>query len=69
MAAFLRSGEILTIFNSCKSFSKLFSSLSWGAFNEMPLEKRLVERLNDLGVTKLTEIQQKVPLYRTPLLN
>ena len=59
MAAYLRSGKILTIFHPFKNLCKLFSNVSWGAFNEMPLETRLVERLKDLGIITLTEIQQK----------
>ena len=62
MAAYLWSGKILTIFHSFKNLSKLFSNISWSAFNEMPLETRLVKRLNDLGITRPTEIQQKVYL-------
>ena len=60
MAAYLRSGELLTLFRSHQKFNKLFSSVSWSAFNEMPLETSLVERLSVLKITKLTEIQQKV---------
>jgi superfamily II DNA/RNA helicase len=65
MAAYLRSGKILTIFHSHKNLNKLFSSVSWRAFNEMPLEARLVRRLNDLKITTLTEIQQKVAKLNT----
>lgn len=60
MAAYLRSARFLTIFRFHQRFSKLLSSVSWNAFNEIPVETRLVERLNDLKITKLTEIQRKV---------
>ncbi|XP_028410006.1 uncharacterized protein LOC114532651 [Dendronephthya gigantea] len=42
-----------------KGSFKLFSSVSWSSFREMPLEARLTVRLNDMGIENLTEIQQK----------
>ena len=60
MATYLRSGRFLRTVYSHEKFIKMLSSLPWNAFHEMPLETRLVKRLNDLGITALTEIQQKV---------
>ena len=48
---FKRRGGFLTIFRSHKNLSKLFWSMSWSAFDEIHLETRLVERLNDLRIT------------------
>lgn len=64
MAAYLRSVKFLRIFSFRKNFNlsifKLYSAPSCDSFSELSLEKCLVERLNNLNIIRLTEIQTKV---------
>jgi hypothetical protein len=55
MAAYLRRGGFLTIYH--KNLSELFWSMSCSAFNEIHLETRLVERLNDLRLVYGTQLR------------
>ena len=49
---------LCTVGKLCRTFSQLH----WSTFDAMPIEKRLVGRLNDLNIKTPTEIQQKVKI-------
>ena len=52
---------LCTVGKLCRTFSQLH----WSTFDAMPIEKRLVGRLNDLNIKTPTEIQQKVKIIVT----